>query len=156
MIELIEYSDKYAADFKRINLEWLDKYGLTEEPDRRILDNPRGTILDTGGTIYLARVDGVIIGSAALINEHEGIYELAKMSVVPEWQGKGISKLLMEECLKKARELKAKKIILFSNHQLQAALELYLKYGFQRVILKDSPFLTADVRMELTMDYQLP
>ena len=153
MIELIEYADKYAADFKRINLEWLDKYGLTEEPDRRVLDNPRATILDTGGAIYLAQVDGVIIGSAALINEHEGIYELAKMSVVPDWQGKGISKLLMTECLKKARELKAKKIILFSNHQLQAALELYLKYGFQRVLLTDSPFVTADVRMELTLDY---
>lgn len=152
MVELIEYSDKYAPDFKRINLEWLDKYNLTEEPDRRILDDPPGTILNSGGVIYLARANDAIIGSAALINEHDGVYELAKMAVVPHWQGKGISNLLIEKCLNRARKLKAKKIILFSNHQLQAALGLYQKYGFKRVEVTDSPFQTADVRMELLME----
>jgi putative acetyltransferase len=151
MVELIDYVDKYAPEFKRINLEWLDKYHLTEVPDLRILDDPRGTILNSGGVIYLARANGMIVGSAALINEHNGVYELAKMAVIPHWQGKGISNLLIERCLNKARELKAKKVILFSNHQLQSALGLYRKYGFERVELTDSPFQTADVRMELVM-----
>lgn len=153
MVELIDYADKYAPEFKRINLEWLDRYHLTEEPDLRILDDPRGTILNSGGVIYLARAKGIIVGSAALINEHDGVYELAKMTVIPHWQGKGISNLLIEKCLNKARELKAKKIILFSNHQLQAALGLYEKYGFKHVEVTDSPFQTADVRMELVMQW---
>ena len=31
MVEIIEYQDQYAGDFKKINLEWLDKFNLTEE-----------------------------------------------------------------------------------------------------------------------------
>lgn len=151
MIEIIDYADRYAADFKRINLEWLDKYHLTEEPDLRMLNDPRGTILDNGGFIYLALDQGIIIGSAALINEHEGVYELAKMTLIPEWRGKGISHLLIEKCLDKARQLRATKVLLFSNSQLKAALHLYSKYGFKHVDVKESPLKTADVKMELAM-----
>ena len=151
MIELIDYTDQFAADFKRINLEWLDKYHLTEEPDLRILNDPKGSILDSGGVIYLARENAKIIGSAALIREHDDGFELAKMTVIPEWRGKGVSKLLMDKCLDKARELKAKKIVLFSNSQLTAALNLYTRYGFRHVEIIDSPLKTADVKMELIM-----
>jgi hypothetical protein len=36
-VELILYEDRYAGDFKRLNLEWLDKYNLTEEYDLKVL-----------------------------------------------------------------------------------------------------------------------
>lgn len=150
-IEIIEYEDDYHEEFKTLNLHWLDKYGLTEEPDLMVLNDPRGTIIKNGGYIWLARNDGKIIGSSALIKEHDGIYELAKMSVAEPWQGKGISKLLIEVCLQKAVEVKARKIELFSNHQLLAALKLYERYGFKHVEMKDSPFVTADVKMELVI-----
>jgi len=151
MVEIIEYADRYAQDFKRINLEWLDKYNLTEPPDLLMLNEPKSQIIETGGVVYLARANDEIIGSAALINEHDGLYELAKMTVVPSWQGKGISKLLIEKCLEKARDLRAKKIILFSNHQLEAALQLYTQYGFLKTEVTNSPFLTADIKMELSL-----
>jgi ribosomal protein S18 acetylase RimI-like enzyme len=86
-----------------------------------------------------------------LIREHDDGFELAKMTVIPEWRGKGVSKLLMDKCLDKARELKAKKIVLFSNSQLTAALNLYTRYGFRHVEIIDSPLKTADVKMELIM-----
>lgn len=152
MVELIEYTDQYAPDFKRINLEWLSQYNLMEDRDLEMLNDPRQMILNKGGAIYLAKTNDTIIGSAALIDEHDGVYELAKMTVVPVWQGRGISKLLLEKCLSRAKELKAKKIILFSNHQLRTALELYLKYGFEHVEVTDSPFVTADVKMEMLLD----
>ena len=150
-IEIIEYEDIYHDEFRTINLHWLDKYGLTEEPDLLVLNDPRGTIIKNGGYIWLARSDGKIIGSSALIKEHDGVYELAKMSVAEPWQGKGISKLLIEVCLQKAAEIKAKKIELFSNHQLLPALKLYERYGFKHIEMKDSPFVTADVKMELVL-----
>ena len=109
MVDIIEYQDLYAGDFKKINLEWLDKYKLTEEPDLLMLNKPKETILEPGGAIFLAKTGEEIIGSAALISAHHGIYELAKMTVVPSWQGRGISKLLLEKCLERAAALKAKK-----------------------------------------------
>ena len=149
VVQIIDYDEKYHSDFKKMNLEWLDKYNLTESHDLIVLDDPKGTILDHGGFIWLAKAGDEIVGSAALINEGHGIFELAKMSVTKDWQGKGIGKILIEICLKKAKQIGVKKLILFSNHQLQTALKLYEKYGFKNVEVKDSPFETADVKMEL-------
>lgn len=150
-IKIIEYRKEHHAIFKQLNLEWLDHYHLTESHDLMVLDDPEGTVLNPGGFIWLAEVDGVIVGSAALIKEHEGVYELAKMGVTAAYRGKGISKLLIEKCLHKAKEVGAKKLSLFSNHQLQTAIGLYEKYGFRHVTVHDSPFETADVRMELNL-----
>lgn len=80
-ISIIEFDNRYAADFKRLNMEWLDRYELTEPADVLMLDNYQASILDTGGVIYLAKARDVIVGSAALIQESPGEFELAKMAV---------------------------------------------------------------------------
>jgi len=150
-INIIEYCDHHHEVFRRLNLEWLNFYELAESHDLMILDDPKRTILDSGGVIYLAECGGEIVGSAALIKEHDGVFELAKMAVTAPWRGKGISKLLIEKCLNTAKELNAKKVTLFSNHKLETAIGLYKKYGFVHVDPKDSPFETADVKMELNL-----
>ena len=150
-VEVILYEDKYAADFKRLNIEWLDKYNLTEEYDLKVLDDPRGQVLDSGGVIYLAKAGNEIVGSAGLMKEHEGVYELVKMAVTEPWQGKGISKMLLDKCLDFAREHRFTMITLYSNSQLQRAIKMYEKYGFRHVKLENSPLQTADVRMELIL-----
>jgi GNAT superfamily N-acetyltransferase len=85
------------------------------------------------------------------MKEEEGVYELVKMAVTESYRGKGISRLLIERCLYKAREIGAKKVTLFSNHQLERAIGLYEKYGFNHVEVVNSPMETADVRMELIL-----
>ncbi len=150
-IFIIDYDERYHDEFRRLNLEWLDKYNLTESHDLMVLNDPKGTIIDLGGYIWLAKSGDEIVGTAALMNEGHGIFKLAKMCVTEKWQGKGISRLLLEACLEKAKETGASKVTLFSNHQLQTALSLYEKFGFQQVEVKDSPFETADVKMELAL-----
>ena len=150
-IKIIPYRSEHYEAFKQLNIEWLDHYNLTESHDLMVLNDPEATILDRGGFIWLAEAEGKIVGSAALMKEQEGEYELAKMSVAPAYRGKGISKLLIERCLYKAKAIGAKKLSLFSNHQLQTAIGLYEKYGFRHVALHNSPFETADVRMELML-----
>ena len=152
-IELILYEDQYAADFKRLNLEWLEKYHLAEELDLQVLNDPRGMILDTGGIIFLAKSGNEIVGSAALIKEHDhdDVYELAKMAVDVSQRGKGIGNLLIEKCLQNARDRKATKVTLYSNSQLKVAISMYEKYGFQHADITHSPFVTADVYMELVL-----
>ena len=149
VVEIIEYDEMYHADFKRMNLDYLDKYNLTESHDMIILDNPEKIVIERGGFIWLARAGEEIVGTVGILNEGHGIFELIKMCVAESWRGKGISKLLMETCLQKVKELGGKKLFLFSNHQLQTALKLYTKYGFKNVEVTDSPFETADVKMEL-------
>lgn len=148
-MEIISYEDRYHDAFRTLNLEWLEHYNLTESHDLMVLDDPRGTIIDRGGYIWLAKEGEEIVGTAALMKEHDNIYELAKMAVNTAWRGKGISKLLITSCLEKAKEIGASRVILFSNHQLQTALALYEKFGFRHIDVTDSPFETADVKMEL-------
>ena len=148
-IEIIGYEKKYHADFKKLNLDYLDQYNLTESHDLIILDNPEEIVIGNGGFLWLAKAGDEIVGTVGIMPEGHGIFELIKMCVAENWRGRGISKLLMETCLQKVRELGGKKLILFSNHQLQTALKLYTKYGFKNVEVTDSPFETADVKMEL-------
>jgi putative acetyltransferase len=148
IIEIIDYSEEHAGAFRDLNLEWLEKYELVESHDLEVINDPRTMILDGGGSIYLAKTADGIVGSAALVKTGHAEYELAKMAVTQRWQGKGISKLLIEKCLQTARSSGAQ-ITLFSNHKLETAIRLYEKYGFRHIDVKDSPFVTADIKMEL-------
>jgi putative acetyltransferase len=148
-VNIIDYSPEHAAAFRQLNLEWLEKYNLVESHDLEVINDPKTTILDGGGSIYLAKTPDGIVGSAALVKMGKGEYELAKMAVTVKWQGRGISKLLIEKCLSAAKNAGAERITLFSNHQLQTAINLYERYGFRHIDVSDSPFETADVKMEL-------
>jgi len=151
MIKLIPYESRYQADFKRLNLEWLDKYNLTESHDLEILDDPEGTVINRGGSIFLAMDGEEVIGTAGIWKENDEEYELVKMFVSPGYRGKGISKILLDRCLLEAKNKKARKLFLFSNSQLKTALRLYEQYGFKQVDVTNAPFVTADVKMELTL-----
>lgn len=149
-VSIVDYDDVHQSVFKSLNMEWLDAYNLTEPRDLEALDNPRKAILDEGGVIYLAIISGKVIGSAAVIKDH-GQFELAKMAVAKEHRGKGISRLLLDRCIAFTRNAGAEKLILYSNSRLTSALSLYKSYGFKDVELNDSPFVTADVKMELRL-----
>ena len=151
MIEIVPYESKYQPDFKRMNLEWLDRYGLTESHDLEILDHPEENVIARDGKIFLAKDGENIIASAGIARTEEDVFELVKMYVDPAYRGKGLSKTLLELCIEEARKAKAKKLILFSNSQLTTALTLYKKYGFRHVEVTGTPLLTADVKMELEL-----
>ena len=151
MLLIEPYNDSHFSSFRDLNMEWLLLYNLAEEPDFRVLADPRGQILEKDGFIWVALNDGTVVGTAALMKEEHGSYELAKMSVAPEFRGKGVGRMLITTCIEKARSIGAGKIELFSNHQLVSALKLYESVGFRYVPVSNSPFETADIKMELTL-----
>ena len=134
-----------------MNLEWLDKFNLTESHDLEILDDPQGTVIARGGCIFLAMDENKVIGTAGLWKESEGDFELIKMFVDSAYRGRGISKLLLDKCIDEAKQLGAKKMFLYSNSQLKTAIQLYKKYGFEDIPIVNAPFLTADIKMELSL-----
>lgn len=151
MLKIIPYQQKYHAEFRRLNLEWLEAYNLVESHDLEILDDPEGTLIAGGGKLFLALEADRVVGPAGIWKINNEEYELVKMAVDPDFRGKGISKQLLEKCLEEVRALGGKKMLLFSNSQLKTALKLYEQYGFHYVEATDSPFATADVKMELAL-----
>ena len=111
--------------------------------------HPQEAILDKGGMIFFAQLDHEIVGTASLKPIGDNTYELMKLAVNKNNQGQGIGRLLVEHCLKKARELQVKKIMLESSTKLVGAIRLYKKLGFQEVKTTDYQYTLSDFRMEL-------
>ena len=152
-VEITEFDDKYAADFARLNYEWISKYYTIEEHDHDQLDHPRQYIIERGGQIFFALTEGQVAGTVALIRVNYDVLELAKMAVSPEFQGYKIGEKLMEACVEYARRADAKCIFLESNTKQFAAINLYRKFGFVETPLDpNSQFVRANIRMELAVD----
>ena len=129
IIDLFE--EEYKLDFKALNLQWIKKYFRVEEEDRKILENPKSYVIDRGGQIFFAINDGKAIGTAAMVLVEESIFELSKMAVDPNYQGLGIGRRIVDECIKFAKYHKAQEIFLITNDKLLPALELYRSSGFE-------------------------
>ena len=130
-VEIVDFEPRYAADFKRLNVEWLEKYFVVEPIDDEVLSNPQTAILDPGGAILLARVHDEIVGTCALIKvEGDRRYELSKMSVTERFQGLRIGRRLLEATLARYRGLGGRELFLESNSRLTPALTLYESVGF--------------------------
>jgi ribosomal protein S18 acetylase RimI-like enzyme len=152
-VEIVEFDDRYASDFARLNYAWIAKYYKVEEHDREQLDNARQYIVDKGGQIFFALTEGHVAGTVALIRVNYDVFELAKMAVSPAFQGYKIGDRLMQACIGYAEREGAKGIFLESNTKQFAAINLYRKFGFVETPLDpNSQFVRANIRMELALD----
>jgi DNA-binding MarR family transcriptional regulator/N-acetylglutamate synthase-like GNAT family acetyltransferase len=151
-VQLLDYEPQYQADFKRLNVEWIERYFRLEAADLLVLDHPEEYILHRGGHIVLASYGGDIVGACALIKMDAQTYELAKMAVSPAAQGLGIGFRLSEALIAKARALGASRLYLESNTKLGPALNLYYKLGFVKTISGvPSPYERCNIQMELLL-----
>jgi DNA-binding MarR family transcriptional regulator/predicted GNAT family N-acyltransferase len=149
-VQLLDYAPEYQADFKRLNVEWIEQHFRLEPADLKALDEPDAYILHAGGHILLAAYQGAIVGTCALIKMDEQTYELAKMAVAPAAQGLGIGYRLGEAALAKTRALGAGRVYLESNTKLGPALNLYYKLGFRKTVAgTPSPYERCNIQMEL-------
>ena len=148
-LEIIAYNDSLAGAFKQLNEAWLQKYFEIEPIDVEMLGNPTQYFIDKGGHIFFAKVGGEIAGTFALLKAGDDVYELSKMAVDESFQGKKIGNRLMEFAIAKATELKAAKIVLYSNTKLPPAIHLYRKYGFMEVPVTSSGYKRCNIKMEL-------
>lgn len=153
-IDIVEFSDEWAADFAALNYEWIEKYFTVEQHDREILDNPRKYVIDLGGQIFMAVSGGQTAGTAAMIPANDAVVELTKMAVSPSFHRLGIGGKLMALSIEWAKERGFKTIFLETNSRLSPALSLYSKFGFIEVPGDpDSLYTRADVRMELSITH---
>jgi ribosomal protein S18 acetylase RimI-like enzyme len=57
--------------------------------------------------------------------------------------------MLMDYCIAEAKELNAKRLTLFSNTKLEAAIHVYRKYGFVEIPLPaEMHYVRSDIKME--------
>jgi ribosomal protein S18 acetylase RimI-like enzyme len=151
-IEIVEFTDECSETIKTLNYEWLTKYFKVEDGDKLSLNNPKEHIIDKGGYIFYAKLNAQFIGTASLLKKTESVFELGKMAVTEDAQGLGIGTLLLEHCLKFAKQKHIRTLILYSNTQLKSAIHLYEKFGFCEIELEKGLYERANIKMEKKFD----
>lgn len=149
LIRIVPYSSRYHHAFRQLNHEWITKYFALETADNNMLDDPEGYILKPGGYIFMALLNEEPVGTAALLKNPDGSFELAKMAVTDKAQGLKIGYALGAAALQQARQLQAPRVELLSNRKLTPALNLYRKLGFEEVPVPENYYERADIKMEL-------
>jgi len=142
-----------AVAFRSLNEEWIARHFVVEEQDRRQLDDPIAAYIATGGQILIAESGGSRVGCVALVPDGSGAYELSKMAVAPDQQGRGTGRRLLAAAIAYAREAGATSIFLGSSTKLANAVHLYEALGFQHVAPETlhMPYARADVFIFLAL-----
>jgi putative acetyltransferase len=151
-ITILEFRPGDEAAFRGLNEEWITRYFVLEPKDEASLANPRETILDCGGRIFLAIRGGQPIGCCALLAMAPGEFEVAKMAVTESSQRNGAGRRLLERTIAEARLAGAHRLYLETNRKLAAAIHLYESLGFRHLPperIVPSAYTRADVYMEL-------
>lgn len=154
-IEIREFRTGEEGKFREMNAWWIEEYFRMEEKDEQVFADPQGKILDTGGKIYFALVDGEILAACALLRMGPGEYEVAKMGVAQGRQGGGIGRTLLEKVIAQAKQLGAHRLYIETSYKLIPAIRLYESLGFQHIPperLTPSPYQRADVFLELLLE----
>jgi ribosomal protein S18 acetylase RimI-like enzyme/DNA-binding MarR family transcriptional regulator len=147
-LSIVPFAPRYAADFKRLNLEWLHKYFTVEPIDHAVLSRP-AAIVRNGGFILFARIGKRTIGTCALLKQGESRYELSKMAVTESYQGLGIGRKLLEAAITTFAAHADGELFLETNSALTPAIRLYESMGFVHAKRPPGPshYDRADVYM---------
>ncbi|UIR58011.1 GNAT family N-acetyltransferase [Sphingobacterium sp. SRCM116780] len=98
--------------------------------------------------MFYAKLGNDIVGTASLLKKSNQVFELGKMAVSNKAQGYGIGTLLLEHAIEVTKSKHIEKLILYSNKQLESAIRLDRKYGFEETELEDGRYERADIKME--------
>jgi len=156
-VEIDTLLPEHAARFAELNRAWLDEYHLMEHSEEAQLADPQAHFVDAGGQIFVALYQNDVIGTCAVVPHGAEEFELAKLTVSPEFRGHGIARRLVDRCIAFARDRRARRLMLVSNSQLQPALRLYESMGFEyRSVPAGTKYQVADVCMVLDLNVANP
>ena len=151
-ISIVPYQAEHQPWFEQFNKAWIERYFWLEDVDRYVLEHPEEAIVAKGGTILMALYEGKVAGTVALKKVSATAFEFTKMAVGEEFRRKGIAEALSREAFKKAREMGARKVVLYSQTGLEPAIRLYRKLGFTEVPLEPGIYQRADIKMEIDLE----
>jgi GNAT superfamily N-acetyltransferase len=82
---------------------------------------------------WIAEKDGEVVGSIFVVAESRTTAKLRLLYVEPAARGLGIGSRLVAECVRFARQAGYKKIVLWTQSELDAARHIYTQAGFRVV-----------------------
>jgi ribosomal protein S18 acetylase RimI-like enzyme len=128
-----------------------EHFGFVDETMNPDLDDIHAHYVDPGHHFLLAEIDGQIIGTGALIEEAPQTGRLVRMSVDPNYRGRGIGKALVRYLMDVARERGYTRLLTETNDDWYDAIGLYRSCGFETEGFRDGDIHLA---LDLTASRQ--
>ncbi|HWU81523.1 MAG TPA: GNAT family N-acetyltransferase, partial [Caulobacter sp.] len=155
-ISVRDFSDDLAEAFYAINAAWISQMFSLEENDVRLLENPRGLIVDKGGAVLFAQTPDLgVVGTCAIMRMKDGWFELTKMGVLEAARGRKVGEFLLAAAIERAKAMGvADRLYLLTNRKCAAAIHLYEKLGFQHDAEIMALFGGRYERCDVAMRYQ--
>ena len=116
--------------FRMLVVDTLREFGFEPDPS---LDPDLEDPAETYESLWVALVDGDVVGSVALRADDADTLVLKRMYLRPEQRGRGLGRRLLDTALAHARSSGAKRITLDTTERMVGARALYEQYGFKRV-----------------------
>ncbi len=153
-VTIVPYSKKRSPLFDRLNRAWIHEYFTVEPFDDQVLTNPKKMIIDNGGEVWFAALDGEVVGTCALIMLKNDMFEFSKLGVDETARGKGVARALLRHCIARAQQHGHKKLRIFTSTKLAPANALYRSEGFVEVEMsaaEKSRYCRCDIMYDLKL-----
>ena len=82
---------------------------------------------------WIAERDGAIIGSVFVVKKSKTVAQLRMLYVEPTARGLGLGRRLVAECTRFARQVRYRKVVLWTNSVLASARKIYQAEGYRLV-----------------------
>jgi len=148
-VKVVLFEDVHADAFRDLNLDWIEEFFFVEDLDRKHLDYPRASFIDSGGAILMAELNGTIVGCCGLLKHVDGVYEVSKMAIERRFRGAGIGRILLRDVINYAHAKAAYRLEIVSNTCLEPAIRLYRSMGFQEVPFESDAYARGNIALAL-------
>ena len=129
-LRIVPFHAAHRDGFDSLVSDTLAEFGFTADPE---LDPDLVDPAAVYEAVWVAVRAGRVVGSVALRRLGPAEVELKRMYLRPDERGRGIGRRLLDVALLWARERGIRTITLDTTERMQAARQLYERYGFTRV-----------------------
>ena len=161
-IDIITYKDELEQDLKSMLGDYLKLVAkeVKHDPWRFEINVPEAIdftfknlndFTPPKGKILIAQKSKKCVGTASIKKIRPETAEIKRMYVKPEYQGKGIGNLLLENALEEAKRMNAKEILLDSPPPFKPSHQLYEKHGFK--IFQEYPEVAIPAELKVEWVY---
>ena len=127
---IVRLTDQFVPGFVELVEETLPEFGFSRHPVHDVdLQSPLSYYVHA----WVVIEGDEVAGSIALRECGGRTLELKRMYLRPHLRGRGLGRRLLETALEQARRSGAKKVVLDTTEQMDAARHLYEQYGFEWV-----------------------
>lgn len=153
MLIIMAGIEEHLGEVRNLFMEYASSldFDLSFQGFARELEELPGEYRPPGGCLLLALEGEEAAGCVALRKESEGICEMKRLYVRPDFRGKGIGKGLAEAVIQEARRLGYWRMRLDTVSGMKEANDLYRSLGFTEIGPYRYNPLEGAVFMELSL-----